>query len=326
VTGAAPGEGAARAPRVRERPLAVGVYLGFAALVGLAWSAPLAAALGAAVGAYPRGDAELFDPGGVLLLEAARRLRDVMPAIGAAWLVLAVVALPLGVVVLAFCIAQLGVPGDPRPSSSLVRAVRSVPTLVLVQLVALVGGALVIALVMLGGGSIVRTSWPEAPPRDIARWSLIGIAFVLVSAIGVVHDLARAAAVTGPTKTYAALRAALLTARRRPGRAAWSYTWRALLGLVSMGVAASVGVHIGKVAPGAVVAMALVHQVGVAAMGWLRLSWLAEAARLVAPEVAAPAAEVSAGPAAEVLAVPAAEVSAVPAAEVEVAAPPGTAS
>lgn len=272
-------------PAVHERPWAVGVHLAFAALVGLAWSAPLAAAIGAATGAYPRGDVELFDPGGVMFLEALRHLRLSMPAIGAAWLVLAVAALPLGMVVLGFCIALLGAPGDVRPTWALARAVRALPSLTLVGLVALAADGLLVALIMIGGGSIVRSSWPEAPARDIARWSLLACVFAVVCAVGVLHDLARVAAVTGPRSTYDALAAALQTARRRPGRVAWAYTWRALLGLGAAGGAAWLGIRIGKSAPGAILAMALVHQVGLAAMGWSRLAWLAQAARLVAAEV-----------------------------------------
>lgn len=283
-------------PRVHERPLAVGVYLAFAALVGLAWSAPLAASIGAATGAYPRGDAELLDPGGVMLLEALRHLRASLPAIGASWAVLAILALPLGMLVLAFCAALLGAPGEPRPTWALARAVRSLPTFATLALVVLVADAVLIALVMLGGGAIVRSSWPHAPARDIARWCLLAFAFLLVSAVGVLHDLARAAAVTGPARTYTSLAAALRTAARHPARVAWSYTWRALLGLAAAGTAAWLGMRMTLSAPGAVLATALVHQLGLAAMGWLRLTWLAQAVHLVGPAAPPVSKEVNAPP------------------------------
>lgn len=271
-------EDAPRLPAVHERPWAAGAYLAFASLAGLAFAAPLAAAIGSATGAYPRGDAELFDPGGVMLIEVLRHLRASSAAIGAAWAVLAVLALPLGMIVLAFCTALLGAPGEPRPAWALARAARSLPTLASIALVVLVADALLIALVMVGGGAIVRATWPYAPARDIARWSLLSCAFLVVTAAGVLHDLARVAAVTGPSGTYTALAAALRTARRHPGRVAWSYTWRALLGLGAACAAAWLGT---RLTPRAVLAAALVHQLGLAAMGWLRLTWLSSAIRLI---------------------------------------------
>lgn len=267
-----------------DRPWAVGVYLGFTALVGLAFAAPLASALGAAVGSYPRGDGELFDRGGVMLLEAIRSLQTQLPAIGAAWIVISVAALPASLVVIAFCLAIVGAPDEPRPSDALAKAVRAFPALVLLGLVSLVAAALVLALVMLGGGSIVRSIWPVAPARDVARWGLTALALVLLAVWGIFHDLARAAAVTRSASVLSSLRAAFRAVRRRPARALGSYALRALLGAGAVTASAWLGVAIGEGAPGAVLAMAVVHQLGLAAAGLFRLSWLSQAAHLVASD------------------------------------------
>lgn len=270
-------------PAVHARPWAVGVHLAFAALVGLAWSVPLAAAVSGVTGAYPRGDAELFDPGAVMLAEAARQLGSSFSVLGAAWGVVAALALPLSFVVLGFVLAQLASRSASGPRLALARAVRAAPALVVIGLVALLVDAAVVALLMIAGGEAARSAWPTPPARDIARLGLFGVVAVAVLAVGVVHDLARAAVLSGPSRAYGAMRAALRTVVRAPGRAAWAYTWRAAAGLAAIGLAAWLGVALGARTPGALVASALVHQLGLAASGWLRLSWLSRAVHLVEP-------------------------------------------
>lgn len=270
-------------PAVLARPCAVGAYLGFTALVGLAWSAPLAAAVGRVTGAYPRGDAELFDPGAVMLVEAARRVQGSLSTIGAAWAIVAVLALPLGLVVLAFALAQLSARRASGPRLALARAIRALPALIVIGLLALLASAALVALLMMGGGAISRSTWPVPPQRDLARLGFFAVVTVVVLAVGVVHDLARAAAVSGPPRAHAALRAALRIAALRPGRVAWAYAWRALLALTCVIAAAWLAARVGNQSTGAFVASAFVHQVGLAAAGWLRLAWLATALRLVQP-------------------------------------------
>lgn len=282
-----------RAPAVHERPWAVGAYLGFAAVVGLAWSAPIAAVVGGVTGAYPRSDAEIFDPGGVMLLEAARRLGAQLAAIGTAWSAITILAVPIGVVVLGFAIALLATPGRARPVWAFARAVRSFPTLAVVGLVALLADLVAGALIMIGGGALVRNSWPQPPARDIAGFALIGCALLAVVAVGVLHDLARAAAVVGPSRAHLALRAALRTVHRSPARTAWAYAWRALVGLAAVVAAAWLGIVIGTRGAPALAASAFVHQLGLALMGWMRLSWLAAAVKLVRPALMRPTAAVS---------------------------------
>lgn len=281
-------------PAVHARPWAVGVYLAFSALVGLAWSVPLAAAVAGVTGAYPRGDAELFDPGAVMLVEAARRVAASASVIRSAWAVVAAIALPLGFVALAFVLAQLASRRASGPRLSLARAVRAVPALAVIALVVLLADAVLVALLMIAGGELVRSTWPIPPSRDVARLGLLAGAAVAVLAVGVLHDLARAAAVSGPVRAYPAMRAAIRTVARRPGAAAWAYVWRASAGLAALVIAAWLGVRIGQHTPAALVASALVHQIGLATSGWMRLAWLARAIRLVEPALPRRAAPVTA--------------------------------
>lgn len=273
-------------PAVYQRPWAVGVYLALASLVGLAWSAPVAATVASIVGAYPRGDAEVFDPGAVMLLETLRRTLPAAGAIRASWIATSILASIFGLVALAFAIAQLGVPGRSRPSWALARAVRSVPTLVLVSLVSLVADVVVVLLLFLGGGAIARSLWPSPPPRDVARFAILGLVVLALLLVGVLHDLARVVAVMGPSRTYVSLRSAATTFWRAPGRAVGAYAWRTLLGTAAIVGAIYAGARVGERTWAAILASAFVHQLGLAGAGWLRLSWLAAAARMVRPVLA----------------------------------------
>ncbi|MEZ4315483.1 MAG: hypothetical protein R3F14_46295 [Polyangiaceae bacterium] len=254
--------------------------------MSLAAATPLAATIGAVTGAYPRGDAELFDRGGVMLLEALRHLRTSIPALGASWAVLALVAFPVGHLVLAFSLALLGTRARPRPSWALARAASSLPTLVLIGLTALVASAVLGALVWIPGASVTRALWPSGASHDLARRILTALVVLVVLLVGVIHDLARAAAVTFPAKTYAALRASLLTAWRSPVVAPWSWAWRMFIGVLALAGSSWLGLRIGQRTPAALLATAFTHQLALGVMGWMRLSWLARAAHLVSTEAA----------------------------------------
>ncbi len=276
-----------RFPAVHERPWAVFVYLACAALTGLAWAAPVASVMSVVTRDYPRGDAELFDPGGVMLLEALRRLGPSFAAIRMAWLLAAIVALPLGLAAFGFAVAQLGTPGKSRPSWALVRAAQALPTLVVIGIVALVADVVIAGLLTVAGGAITKGAWPEPPARDVARLVLVGVVVLAIVGLSAIHDLTSVAAVTGPARTYMSLRAGLHVVWRTPGRAAWAFAWRFVVGLVALGLAFAAGLAIGERGPGAILASAFVHQLGLAAAGWCRLSWLSACGRLVRPVVVA---------------------------------------
>ncbi len=254
--------------------------------MGLAWSAPVASTIASVTGAYPRGDAEVFDPGGLMLLEALRRAILGAGAIRASWLLTLILGSILGLAALAFAIAQLSVPGKSRPSWALARAVRSMPTLVLVSLVSLLADVVVVLVLFLAGGALARGLWPTPPPRDVARFALFVLVVLALLFVGVLHDLARVAAVMGPSRTYISLRASGRTFWRAPGRSVGAYAWRAALGGAAIVGAGWLGSRLGERSAGAVLASAFVHQIGLAAAGWMRLSWLGAAARMVRPALA----------------------------------------
>ncbi|MBK8253715.1 MAG: hypothetical protein IPK82_13740 [Polyangiaceae bacterium] len=268
-------------PTVFQRPWAIGVYLSFTALFSFAFSAPLASAIGTTTGKYPRGDAELFDPGALMLIEAARHLRDAMPAVSTAWMVLAVAAFFLSFLVIGFCLALLGTPGRARPSWAVARAFRTFPTLIFIAIVAALAAGVSGALVWIPGMAIARASEPTPPGSDIARYIVFGVLLLVIALVGILHDLARVAAAAVGHRTYGALRAALRTAQKHSLRTLGAYTWRTVLALGIFAFSVWLGVRVGYRTSAAVWATALIHQTALALMGLMRLSWLSRATRLV---------------------------------------------
>ncbi len=268
-------------PSIFERPLAVFFELSVTSFIGFAWAAPIASAVTSVTGAYPRGDAEIFDPGGVMLIETARHVRGALPVLTTTSAVLLLIAVVARFLALAFGLGQLASPRALGLRLGFARATRAFPALLVMGLLALIAYAIVIGLGSLGGGPVIRSLWPRPPSRDIARWGLQATIFVLVISLSAIHDLSRAAIVQGPMRTYDALRAAAFALRRFPLRVAITYFSRLFGSILALSLAAWLGSRVGQKTSSAIALSALIHQSGLAVVGLLRLSWLARAIALV---------------------------------------------
>jgi hypothetical protein len=268
-------------PMARKRPGVVLVYYAFRLAIALFVAGPFAILIGRAVGDHPRGDAVLFDPGGMLLIEALRRTREALPPLGAEVVVLFVLAAFAGLLPLAALIAALGERGRVTAAFLGERALRPVGALALLLGAAMGAQVVVGLLVMAVTGVFARRPGLDVRASDQAWLGGTAIALLLVLAIGVVHDVARVAAVRGDLGLRGALLCALDTVRRAPGRVATAWLWRSLLAVFALGVASVIGSRIGVERPGQLVSGALVHQAAVLAAVFLRASWLAYALRHV---------------------------------------------
>ncbi|MEZ4300328.1 MAG: hypothetical protein R3B70_35610 [Polyangiaceae bacterium] len=208
-------------------------HLGFSAFVSLAAATPLAATIGAVTGASSARRRRALRSRGRDALEALRHLRTSILALGASWAVLALVAFPVGHLVLR---VQPRAPRHPRSPAPVLgsRAASSLPTLVLIGLTALVASAVLGALVWIPGASVTRALWPSGASHDLARRILTALVVLVVLLVGVIHDLARAAAVTFPAKTYAAPAPRSSLAWRFPVVAPWSWAWRMFIGVLAL--------------------------------------------------------------------------------------------
>jgi hypothetical protein len=249
------------------------------ALAGLLIALPAAAALSGPTASSPRGQAELFDPGGVMLLETLRFARRSLMPIGVSAGAVAAIALIAGVFPLAALLAGLGREGRLSVTFLADRAWAHAGTLALIFGLGTALQVVTVALLMLAGGKLIGALKLAPPPDDLAFVGLLAVAGGVGLAVGVLRDLASVAAVRGDHGLYVAASRALRCARRGGGRAMLGWAWRASLGFAGLVAAAWLAPR--GVSTAAVVAGAALHQAAIAGATFARASWLAAAMRLV---------------------------------------------
>jgi hypothetical protein len=287
------------APAAFRRPGLVLLVAAYHLLAGLLVAAPIAALFNSSVSGYPRGDAELFDPGALMLIEAlhlgARGIAATLTGAGLPGLV----AIFGGLLPLAALIAGLSRRGRLSRAFVVRAATFRLGTLALLWGVGLAAQILLAVLVVLLGGKVIDTLHLRAKNEDIAYVVLAAVTGLTVLAAGVLRDLAAVAAVAGEGRFYVSMARALLTVIRRPGSVIGAYASRALLALALLVAAFELAPPRGESLG---VAFAL-HEGAIVLGVFLRASWLAAALRLVwaaaPPHAPAPAAPVEPAPAPE---------------------------
>ncbi|WP_437801445.1 hypothetical protein [Sorangium sp. So ce693] len=278
-----PGRGrrAVGRPAAHERPAAVALYFGYRALASFLVAAPLSVFVAQVVGEYPRGDAILFDPGGLMLGELTRLSAHVAAALAAQLGLGTLLAAALGLLPLAVLLAALSQEGPLSAQDLGGRAARALGPLALLWGVALAAQVAAAALVLLPGTKLCA-ELPVLPRgRDLAAIAVAAAALVPVAAIGLLHDVARVAVVGEQRGFYTAVSRGLDALRAAPLAAAWAYASRGVLAAVALAGGAWV-VHLAGVSTGLRVAAALAVQLAAFAVAaYLRASWLTAALRLL---------------------------------------------
>jgi hypothetical protein len=192
----------------------------------------LSSALGS--GALDGGDRALFAPSGLLLLELLRRAAPALPALAESSLLLLLIALTLQTLATALSFAAFA-GGFSEPKAAFERARARVPRFLVLGVLELVLTAAAIAVAWI--------LWSELGPAEpgVRRWAaLFGIALtlLLVAAIAVVCDLARAASVAGELRLGAALALSAHTARARAAELTGSYVLAGGAGALFVALAA----------------------------------------------------------------------------------------
>lgn len=273
--------------RARRRPIPVLALWAWQTALASLVAVPAATAVASWYGRNPSGDAPLWQPGGLpladLLLEAHGAGRETVIVFG---LVLFVAGFA-DLIPIAGLIAALGYVTRERRSPPLrellPRALAAFPTLAtLYAMTALAeGGILGIAI---AAGTVVAQA-AQAKLGD-ARADQTGLLVALailvpVGVVGVMHDLARAGAVRFRVRAIRAWQLAVNALGRAPASVVWSWAWRGLAGWVPVGVGAVVAAHFGGRGGAALVAVFVVHQIGLIVRVAFRASWLASALRAV---------------------------------------------
>jgi hypothetical protein len=275
------------AMRARRCPKAILALWAWESALGAALTWPVAALVRGAYGSHPLGDAVLWEPGGLPLLDLLVRRR---PALGALFahtasvLLFAVVCglLPLGAV-----LVSIGFTTPDRKAPSLRGALQSaIPAMgsfgvLLGTTLALEGSLLAATLVAAGlaDQGFERKLGEVGAALVALAIGLLGLA--LVAIVGVIQDLARAAAVRYGSGAGQALRTALKTFADAAAPLVWSWAWRELASIVPVAFGALLASRLGGKRGIDLIVLLSIHQLIVAVRAALRVSWLAKAMRSV---------------------------------------------
>jgi hypothetical protein len=273
--------------RARSRPWAVIAVWAWESALSLLGAVPAVALVRATYGRHPQGDAPLWDPGALPLLGLlSRETNGVRAATTSAAFVL-LLASVVGLVPMAALMISMATAtrdgraiGGPRAVDGALRALR--PLALLLAILWLAQGVVVAIALLLGEGtqSLANRSVGDALAQQMA----IGLGAVVLAvavAIGLVHDLARAAMIRFGLGTMSALVAGTTALWRAPVAVSWSWLWRALASVVPIAAVSLLADRIGGRSGLALVVLAVLHQSVILSRVALRSSWLAKAMRTV---------------------------------------------
>jgi hypothetical protein len=272
--------------RVWRRPGALLLFWAWRWLAAWWLATPIVDAVAATgLGRHPRGDAALFEAGGLHLFEVVRLTLGALPAVAETSVALLLIAGFAGLVPLAALLVALAHDGRLRFLPWASKALEHFPAFALLTGATwLVQGAVLVLSVLVFSGVRAALS-PRVDERTADLSALFAGGAVLVGAalVSVLHDLARAAVVRREIRAGSALRLGLRTLRNRPGRTALAWLVPALLSLLAVTVAAVVTgrLAVERGGSGAVTSAWWVHQLAVFALVALRAAWLVRALRLV---------------------------------------------
>jgi len=271
----------------RARARAALVLFLFRSVCGLLLAYPVARTLGAFVpSTYPVSDALLFAPGGVYLVEAlrlgGRAVQASVEGSGLGFVVVAIVA------TFPFAVALSALVHPSRSLPSLVkRGAESTPALLALGGAAALAQAVGLAAI---AGAVNGVSGAFDSVTDERHADLLVAAFALLAclpllALGLAHDLARAAVVRhGVRSTHAAAMAfRKLRAATNAVFTAWLAPAVASGALVLLAAWVAGMLDVSRPGAARVWAVAALHQATVLGLVLLRLWWLERALALVDP-------------------------------------------
>ena len=272
--------------RVLRRPGAIALVWGFRTLAAVVIALPVAGSVAATgIADHPDGDALLFAPGGTHLLEMLRLgWKGLARSLGGAAFV-TIVAAYASLVPLAALLVALCHDGRLRAGQWLGRSIEHLPSFTL-----LAGGTLLLQAVVLA--VFVFMSRALADPLSDAvdaksawlyRTAVLVLGGLVALLLGIVHDLARAAAVRHRARAWPSVRAGLATFRRRAASALLGWLVPALWTTAAVIGAALITERLAVESSGSWrwLLVGLVHQATIVAAIALRAAWLARALELV---------------------------------------------
>jgi hypothetical protein len=273
--------------RARRRPAAIVLFWLWELALALALSWPFASTIAAAYSRHPRGDAPLWQPGGLELLDLALHARTAAsPLVAHAAIVLLFVwvagLVPAGALMTSIAYTTRALRPPPL-GAALARGLLAFrPMAAVLILATLIQGLTLAAFVGLGLwlGDALVARLGEARAEQLG-WLVGAVGLACACGVGVWQDLVRAAVVRFRAPARPAMALASRAFLRAPVGLCWSWAWRAFAAGVPIAFGALVAERLGGRAGLALVALTLVHQVVAGSRVALRASWLARAIRAV---------------------------------------------
>jgi len=273
--------------KARRRPLAIVALWGWQTLLAIVVAWPTAAAVASWYGKHPSGDAPLWRPGGLPLIDLVFDGRGArMETLTLAGIVLLVAGfadlVPLGALFASMAYVTRDRRAPPM-REALARGAAAFPTFALLFATASLAEGLLVGLaffVATTGSDSLAERLGDAR-ADQTAW-LVALAIVaLAGVVGVTHDLARAAAIRFRVRALRSWRLGFNALTRAPASTLWSWAWRALAGWAPVAVGAAVAARFAGRGGGALVALFILHQLVLVVRVAFRASWLASTLRAV---------------------------------------------
>ncbi|MGH7282056.1 MAG: hypothetical protein ACRELY_11070 [Polyangiaceae bacterium] len=261
--------------RARRHPRAIAIVWLWFAIWGLILAWPAAAAVGQEFRANADGDAPLFRPGAIDLLDFLWLARGVLMTGLGHVMVLAPIAILGATIPLAILLARLA------DRTRLEKPTRTIGELVIFEI-----GAFLIQAVALWGALelAVATSVSLSASFGEVRADMSGVAvfalgIVVVLFVSIYRDLASAALVRSEDSIGEALRIGGRALAVRPFALSWAWLWRSAVGMLLVVAGTWLSVRFSGKSGLFLIALALVHQAAVAWRVAWRASWLAASMR-----------------------------------------------
>lgn len=270
-----------------SRPRALFLLWFFRLLAGWVIAAPLVSAVeGTGIGHYQHGDAALFEPGGLILLEVVRLgLEGLTAALTRGLWLFALFAL-LSIVALALWMTVLNCPQRLTVAQVVNRATSRLPSFFAMGFVVLLGQASLAGaglFLLVSVHDVVSVLLSEVTV-DLASIVYVAVLASVVLWFGVLHDLGRAACVHHETPALKSLELGFRVFARRPWLTLAHYLTAGVWSVVLV-AAASVGAGRLAVESGSDLSYGGVwtlHQSVIIGLVVLRGGWLCAALRLTA--------------------------------------------
>ena len=280
-------EGRGRAATPLERPRAVLLYFACQAAFALVFAVGATALVaGTGVTHFAHGDRTLFEPGGLLLTETLGRVLPLVPGHAASGLALGTLALVLLLVPHGALVAALARPAGEGTSRLFGYAVEKLSTLLSLTGTALLLQVLLLAASGLLAAAVRNAAFGSARASDGAGLLVVAAGVALVVAVGVLRDLARAAAIDGDLAARGAAGLGIAVLLRLPRRVLFAWAPPAARGVVLVGLGAWLvgAIDVSRDGGWRVVSVFLVHQLIALGLLALRALWLGRSVTLVREE------------------------------------------